>query len=250
MTYLEYISRKFSRLIHNKHNDVLNGHVLLPLGIDVPYTYKDIEEQILRLITLYQDGREGRRKYSDNLLLDDLLYHYLFRDDRLVAELRTTDAFMEYYQVTKGFAAKIQNAPNFAKQNRLYEIVIRNLLIIGENIIYSGVDIGLNTIDVSLDAVEYLCRRQLSGLFKFEEYEYRLNGANEKAKYVKMQGGFPFQFTQYVDDPEKKTIINYLFTGIPQIQQNVEIHLYDCNFAHLFYAVFLTALVERMETTF
>lgn len=250
MTYLEHISGKAFRLIHNKHNAVLSDHFLSPLGINTPYTYKDIDEQIRHLINLYQDGREVRQKYSDNLILDDLLHYYFFRYDQIIREFRTTDAFMDYYHATKEAASKIQDAPHFVKQNRLYEIVIRNLLVIGENIIRSKRLIDLSTIDVSLDAVEYLCRGQLRDLFKFEEYEYQLNGADEKAVFVKEHGGFPFQFTQYVDDPEKKTIINYLFTGIPQIKQDVEIHPYDCNFAHLFYALFLTALVEKVEATY
>lgn len=247
MTYLEYISGKAFRLIHNKHDAVLNDHFLSPLGIDTPYTYKDIDAQIKRLINLYHDGREVRQKYSDNLILDDLLHHYFFERDQIVCEFRSTNVLINYYQVTKEVAAKIQNASNFVKQNRLYEIVIRNLLIIGENIISCRGPIDLYTIDISVNAVEYLCRGQLRDLFKFEEYEYQLHGANEKAEFVKNHGGFPFQFTQYVDDPEKKSQLKYWFTGIPQIKQDVEIHLYDCNFAHLFYALFLTALVEKVE---
>ena len=250
MTYLEYISRKAFRLINNKHDSFLNDHFLSPLGIGVPYTYMDIDNQIKRLMNLYQDGREVRQKYSDNLILDDLLHHYFFQYDQIIRAFRTTDALMDYYQATKEAAAKIQDTSHFLKQNRLYEIVIRNVLIIGENVVRSNRLVDLSTIDVSLDAVEYLCREQLKNLFKFEEYEYRLNGADEKAVFVKEHGGFPFQFSQYVDDPEQKTIVNYLFKGIPQIKQDVEIHPYDCNFAHLFYAVFLTALVEKMEATY
>ena len=250
MTYLEHISRKAFRLIHNKHDAALNDHFLSPLGIDTPYTYKEIDEQIRRLIDLYQDGREVRKKYSSNLILDDLLHHYFFQRNQIIQEFRITDAFMDYYQATKEAASKVQDASNFVKQNRLYEIVIRNLLIIGENIISCRGRIDLCTIDISLDAVEYLCRGQLRDLFKFEEYEYHLNGANRKAEFVKEHGGFPFQFAQYVDDPEKKTQIKYWFTGVPQIKQDVEIHLYDCNFAHLFYALFLTALVAKLEATY
>ena len=250
MTYLEHISRKAFRLIHNKHDAVLNDHFLSPLGINAPYAYKDIDEQISRLINLYQNGRERRQQYSSNLILDDLLHHYFFERDQIVREFRMTDEFMDYYQATKDAAAKIQDASNFVKQNRLYEIVIRNLLIIGENIISCRDLIDLLTIDVSLDTVEYLCRGQLRDLFKFEEYEYYLDGADKMAEFVKEHGGFPFQFTQYVDDPEKKSQIKYWFTGVPQIKQDVEIHLYDCNFAHLFYALFLTALVEKVEATY
>lgn len=250
MTYLEHISRKAFRLIHNKHDAALREHFLSPLGIDTPYTYKDVDEQIRRLIDLYQDGRDVRQKYNSNLILDDLLHHYFFKYDQIVREYSVTDTLMEYYQSTKEAAEMIQNASNFVKQNRLYEIVIRNLLIIGENIISSRRFADLCTIDISLAAVEYLCRGQLRDLFKFEEYGYQLHGANEKAVFVKEHGGFPFQFAQYVDDPEKKSQIKYWFTGIPQIKQDVEIHLYDCNFAHLFYALFLTALVEKVEATY
>lgn len=56
MTYLEYISGKAFRLIHNKHDAVLNDHFLSPLGTDTPYTYKDIDEQIKRLIEKYEGG--------------------------------------------------------------------------------------------------------------------------------------------------------------------------------------------------
>ena len=250
MTYLEHVSQKAFRLIHNKHNAVLNEHFLLPLGINTPYTYKDIDEQIKRLINLYQDGRETKQQYSSNLILDDLLHHYFFEWDQVVSELSTTDRFKDYYHTTKVAAAKIHGASHSAKQNRLYEIVVRNLLIIGENIIRCRGLVDLYTIDVSLDAVDYLCKEQLRDLFKFEEYKYQLNGANEKAQFVKENGGFPFQFTQYVDDPEKKHQIEYCITGIPKIQQDVEIHPYDCNFAHLFYALFLTALVEKVEATY
>ena len=244
--YTDYISSKTFRLLHNMHNVQLNEHILSPLGVNTPLNRKEIAEWLERLKELYLDGRELRTSLDSNLILYDLIKHYYFEHEELIRMYGLNTEASDYYELTKQEALKIPNAKEIRK-NHLYEIVIRNLLILGENISKSRDVVSLESIDVSLSAVELLCHSQIRDLFKFDEYEYTLNSVDEMVQFTKEHGGFPFQFTHFVDDPKEKNKLKNFIFGTPQIKANVEIHLYDCNFAHLLYAVLLTALAFKLE---
>ena len=181
-------------------------------------------------------------------MLHDLLMHCYFRHDCLVSDYSLSAEIEDYYDQTKKMASDIPDTKGI-KQNRLYEMVIRNLLILGENIYRGRRIIELDYVDISLRAVYLLCKRQIRKLFRMEGQEFDWKDIEEMIEYAHTCGGLPIQYTKLIDDPKEKGKIKHLFFGVPQIQTNIEIRLCDCNCAYIFYAMLLTALVINMEVT-
>lgn len=236
-----------SNNITDRHKNLSNS-ILSPLGVEEPYTCIDIEEQVNRLVKLYHDVRKKESALDDRLILYNLLDHYYFKNDYLIRGLWVTEKFKDYYVATKEYFAQIPNIQNQLNQNLAYKTVIRNLLIIASNICNSESQIDLNSIDINLKTVGYLCKYHIKELLNADR-DVSLSEANRIAAFVKHKGGFPIQCIDYVEDPVKKKQLKYIIKGVPLIEQKAEIQLYDCNFAHLFYAVFLTALLEKVEAT-
>ena len=243
--YLEYILDKASRLINNKHDPYLRSHFLAPIGIDVECTYKDLKDQVERLRNLYVDGRERKITYDSNLILFDLMEHFYFDNDYFFMEYIGINSLESYYRKTKELFEEIPETKNNLKQNRYYEIVIRNLILLISNSCIRTKKSKMFNVDMSLRGIGIMSRRQLTSLLRTKEYG--IEDANVIAQYVKEQGGFPIKYTIYVNDPQKDTSIGRLLGIVPQIPTEENIGLADCTLSHLFYSVLLTALVFNME---
>ena len=246
MTYLEFISHVTTNQISNKHDDELNNYSLSPLGICEPYTCQDINKQVDRLIGLYRGFDKMKPPFNSNLVLYELLNHYYFNHDRIMRDFCATEKTMNYYKATKAFYTKIPNITNNVNQNQAYKTVIRNLLILASNFYDCAKQVDLESIDINLNAVGYLCKNQIQDLLDIDR-SVSLKEADRIARYLKTVGGFPVQRKEYVEDPIKKKQLKYIITGVPMVVNSIEIHLYDCDHAHLFYAIFLTALEEKVE---
>ena len=244
--YLEYIRNRVCMLLEGK-KPLIQEHIFLPLNVQTEFSYPELAHQISHLQKEYKDI-DAQSSYANWNMMYHLMERRSLYDNWLFQGHLASAETDSYYRATLDLADELK-AVKGTRQNRLYEIVLRNLLIISENILRSNFVVNLNTIDITFDAVKYLCSYELNNLLKIDEgYEYNgnLDDNDQLFECIKYYKGFPFHVTEWVDDPECKNKIVKFFSH-PQIQQNKEIKPYDCNFAFYFYSVLLTALATRLE---
>lgn len=236
-------------LISNTHDKYLIDHCLSPLGIDNMVSVNDIQSQTDRLMNLCADQRLHQDDIDENIYLYNLLMHEYFQRDTWLCDYNLSSEIKQYYSETK---ALLQQIPKLTRgyRNVTYQKIIRNMLIIGENITISRDLIHFNTFDITLRSINELCWRNLDVLFPNDGKEFGIDDVPILVRHTMSIGGLPQQRKEWVDDPnDKRSKIKKALTGTNLVQQDIRITIYECLSAILLYACLCTAVVTKLEAT-
>ena len=245
-TYLEYISGKAFSLESKLKDEFLLTHFFFPLKIDTKIKYADVRKQIERLIKLYQDtAGVGSLDASEDLYY--LIRNQYFYCDEWIGQ--HDSSIDQFFQATKKASEQLLSIKG-QRQNLRLEIVIRNLLIIGANIVSCSRLTSFATVDVYYDSVGYLCAKQIDHLFQHHFSSFNGVSFSDFIACAQRYGGLPITYTIWREDPnDNRSTLSKLIHGKIEIATDSKITRNDCKQAMLFYAVLLTALVTKLEAT-